>query len=192
MPELSYKSPFLMYISGSLEDFYSLKNIKAEYYEGMIMAQSSATVEHEECFIIIVNQLYNYIKKYELGKVIGSRLLISFGENQKFEPDIVFVSHQNSGRFGYHEFEGVPDLIFEIVSDTTKNYDFTIKRDVYKLNKVPEICFYDLSDYTITIDVLEGKNYISQKIKSERHPSKVIKGFFWDPYGWMKMLKAEL
>ena len=192
MPELSYKSPFLIYISGGLDDFYSLKNVKAEFYEGMIMVQSTATIEHEESFIIIVNQIYNHIRNNESGKVIGSRLITSFGENQKFVPDIIFVSNNNKGIFGNNEFIGVPDMIFEIVSDTTKNYDFTIKRDVYKLNKVPEICFYDLSDYSITIDTLEGNNYISQKIQSDRFPSKTIKGYFWDPYGWKKMLKSEL
>jgi Uma2 family endonuclease len=176
----SLKPPFLLYISGGLEDFYKLDEFKADYLEGMIMVQSSATVAHERCFMNIATALATHAKRHNLGEVLGSRLIVMFDEEKRFEPDIFFVSNMNIGKFGEHEFNGIPEMVVEIMSETTKKYDLTVKRDNYKENFVDEIVFVDPDANEILIDQLKNNEYKSRVVReNDAVESGVMKDFFW-------------
>ncbi|MFP4528966.1 MAG: Uma2 family endonuclease [Candidatus Kapaibacterium sp.] len=176
----SLKPPFLLYISGTVEDFNKLEEFKADYLEGMIMIQSSATVKHERCFMDIATAMAAHAKRTGAGEALGSRLIAMLDKDKRFEPDIFFVSKRNIGKFTEHEFMGVPDLIVEIMSETTRKYDLTVKRDAYKAAYVPEIVFVDLDAEEIFIDILKDGEYTTMvAAEGDAVESSVLDGFHW-------------
>lgn len=185
LPEESLKPPYLLKIWGNLEEYFSLDEIKSDYIEGLIMAQSSANVLHERCFMKLANLLFLFTTKNQIGEVFGSRLMVSLDENNKFEPDLFFVSHKNTGTLTDLEFVGIPDLIIEIVSEITQNYDLTVKREIYQKFQIPEICFINLAEKTIILDLLEGEHYKSFKVdENGEKASIVLNGFKWNYNAW--------
>lgn len=174
---------YLYFIEGTLEDFYNLDEQKAEFLEeGVLVMHSPASVTHEEVFGEIYVPMRLFVKEKNLGKVLGSRLTIVLGE-RRFEPDIVFISTDNPGEFGEVEFSGVPDLVVEIVSKTTRQYDLKIKREIYREHKIQEIYFIDYLNKTLIVDVLQDDEYVTHTLSAGEFPSAVLKGFAVKCYG---------
>lgn len=169
---------YLLFIEGTLDDFYSLDEQKAEYLEGLIIMQSPASLAHEEIFGDILMRMRSFVKEKNMGKVLGSRFTVVLDKQYRFEPDIVFISNENKGIFTEYEFVGVPDLVVEILSKSTKKYDLTIKRELYSKYKIRELYFIDPIDKLIYIESLENDSYKSVNLKSgNAFESKVIEGF---------------
>lgn len=176
-----YDGPNLITISGSLEDYYSIGDTKADYYNGMIFMQSSAIVIHEEVLIRTAYYLYDFISEYRLGRLFGPRLMVIFENDMRFMPDLFFVSKGNSGRFTKNEFIGTPDAIVEIITDVTRSYDLSVKKDCYENKKVPEIILADIGEKNFIMNKLENDEYISINMNNKVVPSMAIKGYRWKP-----------
>ena len=139
--------------------------------------QSPASVKHERIFRNISTQFHNYVIKNNFGEVLGSRFTIAFDKDFRFEPDVVFISKDNKGIFAEYEFSGIPDLVIEIMSKTSKNYDLKTKREIYRQYKVKEIYFIDYIEKEVIIDILEEDKYGCLTLKfSEPFKSTVLKG----------------
>jgi Uma2 family endonuclease len=159
---------FLIMYRASLDEFYCLEEEKADYLNGMIVINSPASIQHEDIFCSLIVKMRSYAQNNNLGKVLGSRALIVLGNDYRFEPDIVYISNKNKGEFKEFEFEGVPDLVIEILSKSTKKYDLNIKRPIYQEFRVKEIIFIDQETNEKVIDILNEDNiYNSYELKSD-------------------------
>ena len=92
---------------------------------------------HSKLKAEIFDVLYRRVKQSGLGHVVSDRFRVSCPEAEvSAEPDIVFVSHESLGEGRarlvpgsknepgrYVELEGPPDLIVEIVSDSSVDKD---------------------------------------------------------------------
>ena len=56
---------------------------------------------------------------------------VVLSENNVFQPDIMFVSNENSKIITEKNITGAPDLIIEILSPATGYYDLTEKKEIY-------------------------------------------------------------
>ena len=170
----------LVFEEGTLTDYYDLSEEKAEYLsEGMIVMNSPASFQHETIFCNLLILLGNYCKKNNMGNVLGSRFTIILGEN-RFEPDIVFISKNNKGNWTEYEFKGIPELVIEIVSKTTHDYDLIKKRNIYKEYKINELWFVDYTNNKVIVDKLTNDKYetinynFKEKVKSSIFPELEI------------------
>lgn len=105
----------------------------------------------------IVGVLYNRVKRTKIGDLFVDCTRISSIEGDvSAEPDVVFVSHESidagrvklvpkaSGEPGrYIEIEGAPDLIVELVSDSSVAKDTTRLPEAYFKAGVPEFWLAD-------------------------------------------------
>ena len=176
---------YLLTFEGTLEDYYKLEEKKAEYIDGIIIMHSPASVTHERISVEILTRLNLFVKSNSLGEVLGSKLAIAIGD-RRFEPDIVFISRDNSGKFGEFKFFGIPDLVVEIISKSTKHYDLKIKREFYREHKIPEIWFVDYNEKIFIADILKSGGYETVEINDGMYESAVLKGFklrLWDDLG---------
>ncbi len=55
-----------------------------------------------------------FVKKHQIGKVYDAPYDVVLGENNVFQPDIMFVSNENSKIITEKNITGAPDLIIEI------------------------------------------------------------------------------
>ena len=76
--------------------------------------------------------LLQHAENNELGEVFGSPIDVYFGEEDTFQPDIIFVSKERLHLIGQTKIEGAPDLVIEILSPSTAYYDLGWKYKVYE------------------------------------------------------------
>lgn len=132
----------------------------------------------------LLTEMHLFVRQHDLGEVLGSRYTVVLG-NHRFEPDIVFISINNPGKFTELEFIGTPDLVVEILSKTTRDYDLNTKRRIYQQHRIPEIVFIDLPQQHVVIDFLEAGKYRTRRSSRKKIISKVPRGFefggYWSP-----------
>lgn len=92
---------------------------------------------------------------------------VHFDEDNIFQPDVIYIARERLDiiRDGY--VFGAPDLVVEIVSDSTGRRDKTIKKDVYERYGVKEYWLADPIYRTIDQFVLREGRYELAATKTE-------------------------
>jgi Uma2 family endonuclease len=100
--------------------------------------------------------MQEWVRKHRLGVVLGVpfdiRLPKQIGD--PVEPDLVFFRRGNQPRPGDPYFQGVPDLIVEVLSPSTRHRDRGIKLEAYRDAGVPEYWLVDSKARTVVVQVL--------------------------------------
>ncbi len=94
---------------------------------------------HQEISFNLEYQLRSYIEKHPIGKLYHAPFDVQLDEYNVFQPDIVFISAENSDILTDAGAEGAPDFIVEILSPKTARLDRDNKRRVYATSGVREL-----------------------------------------------------
>ena len=68
-----------------------------------------------------------------------------------YQPDLLFVSAERRHLIEHLGITGAPDVVIEILSDSTRRHDLRNKLPVYVSAGVREVWIVDLDDATITV-----------------------------------------
>jgi Uma2 family endonuclease len=180
LEQLLSKQDSLITVVGGLEGFYALEETKADFVNGYIHIQMGASVIHERVFSKIFLQLGLFVNQNQLGEIFGSRLSVGISGDYHPEPDIFFVAKSNAGKYGNDGFNGIPDVVIEIISPSTRKLDLEEKRPLYQQSLVPEIYFIDFEEKVVIIDVLEKGDYVSHTLHSGTFASRILSGLAWE------------
>jgi Uma2 family endonuclease len=98
----------------------------------------SPRLHHQAIVANLFRALIAYIDPRELGDVFFAPLDVVLAEGcQELQPDLIFISNDNAG-IKREWIDGVPDLVVEVVSPTSKKTDTKIKKDIYERHGVSE------------------------------------------------------
>lgn len=127
-----------------LEVFKNLpEGTPAQLIKNNIVMSPSPLFRHQDILNVINNQLFNYAKKHDLGKVLVAPMDNYFDDENVFQPDILFVSNERLHVIEEDGLYGAPDLVIEILSPSTAKYDLEEKKDVYERSGVKEYWIID-------------------------------------------------
>ena len=125
------------------------ENDKAEFINGEVIMHSPAKRKHLLISGYLHNILSNYITKFDLGVLLVEKAMVSLGRND-YEPDLCFFSKEKASKFSQKTMIfPAPDLVIEILSESSKKRDRGIKFEDYELNKIPEYWIIDPETETI-------------------------------------------
>jgi Uma2 family endonuclease len=85
----------------------------------------------------------NYLERHPLGRIFLSPLDVILSDYDVVEPDLLYVSHQRDDALTGTHVRGVPELVIEIASKSTRKRDDTIKRRLYERVGVSEYWIVD-------------------------------------------------
>ncbi len=93
---------------------------------------------HQDVLLALGSELREHILKHTLGH-IWLELDVHLPNNRVYIPDLVFLTRAHLDRLSPEDgkIHGVPDLVVEIFSPTTKRRDKTTKKNVYHRAGVP-------------------------------------------------------
>ena len=102
-----------------------------------------------------------------------------FGIGTPVQPDVVFFRKANEPDWEEQSFDGVPDLVAEVLSPRTRSRDRKVKLQAYQDAGVPEYWMADPSSRTVEVHVLRDGRYIEHCRGGigERVRSAVLPGF---------------
>jgi Uma2 family endonuclease len=111
----------------------------------------------------VARHIDEYVTQHDLGVVFGSSTGIDLPSGDTLQPDCSFVSHQrllDQPRAPTKLFlKVVPNLIVEILSDSTAQRDRTEKKALYEQNGVDEYWLVDPVRRRITVFALSANGY---------------------------------
>jgi len=181
--------PKLLFLEGVSEALYDAltaleEDVKAELLDGVMVVHSPEKTRHEQefRFLFVLMNLFAYAHHW--GEVLGSMATVHLGECRRVKPDIAAVRLERAHIITEDAIEGVPDLVLEIVSESTRRYDFGEKRKVYEEAGVPEIWLVDFERKVVMVVRRVGRRYRSEAKSRGILRSQVMKGF-WLRVEWL-------
>ena len=82
---------------------------------------------------------------------------VAIDEHNTFQPDLLFVSHARRHIFDGHGVTGAPDVVVEVLSESTRQRDLAVKLPVYARNGVREMWVADLRARTVAKYIGDGR-----------------------------------
>jgi Uma2 family endonuclease len=164
------------------QEFYDLihENIKAEFINGEIILHSPVMRRHWKISSALSSRMINHVEEHDLGEIGVEKVMIRLTRND-YEPDIVFFRKEKSDLFTENQLLfPAPDLIVEILSESTKKNDRTIKFEDYARHDVKEYWIIDPEKKCVEQYINQNGAYeLYQKLTEKGLlQSIVIDGFF--------------
>ena len=151
---------------------------KVEFINGEIIMHSPVKLRHNNASGNLFALLKAYVQKHGLGYVGHEKLLIALTRND-YEPDICFFAQAKAQTFVPDQVKfPAPDLVVEVLSDSTESVDRGVKFEDYALHGVEEYWIVDPEQESVEQYLLRGERYdLAVKIKTGTIESAVVAGF---------------
>lgn len=162
------------------QEFYEeiTEEVKAEFIDGEVVIHSPARKEHTQATGALYRLLSFYVDAYDLGLVLVEKALVKLSRRD-FEPDVCFFGKEKAKNLpkGTKLFPA-PDLVIEVLSDSTERNDRGIKFEDYALHGVTEYWIVDAEAEFIEQYFLKGSVYeLHAKANNGNISSRVVSGF---------------
>ena len=164
------------------DDYRSLPETGPRYQliDGeLIQMKPTPSTAHQFAVGAIAFSLYQHERDNGGGKVVISPISVFLSVHDVVQPDILFVANGRADRIAHEGVHGAPDLIVEVLSPTTRDFDLGAKKVLYARHGVIEYWVIDLDDQTLSIYRLD-EDVTTPKLRLERDAtltSDVVPGF---------------
>ena len=151
-------------------------NGRFEIPEGYLSATTAPGTRHQAVSLRMAIALLKHIEARNLGRVFQAPYGAVLSRETVIQPDILFVRRERRGMIGPMSLQGAPDLVIEILSQSTREVDLTIKRKIYSRFEIPEYWIVDPGVDTVEVLVWSEMGYASAGVygKSERLSSPLL------------------
>jgi Uma2 family endonuclease len=158
-----------MTITTFLKRYSDYEGDKVELDSGKVHMMGGASPLHEWLIIEISTQFKNYLNGYPC-QPYGSNLYLKTGKNSVREPDVTIICDHS--KFNNKVYEGVPELIVEVVSPSSKFIDLYDKKGEYYRLGVKEYWIV-MSKDEVRVNVWSEDEYIEKVFISHEEILKV-------------------
>lgn len=190
LPEKLRKAdlPYSLRLHGVTEEmFESLvdEDVRAELIDGAMIVHSPVSFRHDRVGNFVRSLLLFFTDEKDLGIVNGPDALVRLAANRQFAPDAYFVAkEQLPDPVPEKVFNGVPDLVLEILSPSNRDHDLEVKRPAYRKAGVGEIWIIDPESQEVLVDRKRKRGYTTTQTGEGRIASSVLSGF-WIEAAWL-------
>lgn len=152
--------------------------MKAEFVDGEVVLHSSARNVHLDVTYNVATLLGSYVRAKQLGEVKIEKCLVVFPRND-YEPDVVFFSEAKTAGLKHDTMKfPIPDLVVEVLSESTEERDRGVKFQDYEAHGVSEYWIVDAEIGVLEQYILEdGKYRLRMKSGSGTLASVAVDGF---------------
>jgi Uma2 family endonuclease len=130
-----------------------------ELIEGELFVSAAPNTEHQRTTGRLFRRLADHVEEHDLGEVFVAPYDVVLDASTVLESDTVFVSKARQSIIKPACIEGVPDLVVEVLSDSSRTIDRFVKRDRYAEFGVPEYWLLDPVEPRIEVLRLEAAKY---------------------------------
>lgn len=164
----------------TLEEFESLpEGTPCQLIDGKIVMTPSPVPYHQKISIHISMRLNAFVDEKEIGEIFTAPLDIEFSGQDILQPDIFFITTEHASVIGEKRIIGPPDLIVEILSESTAYLDLRYKKNLYEKSGVREYWIVDPLEKSVEVFILQDNAYrLDQRITGEGSVcSRLLEGF---------------
>lgn len=150
------------------KDYLNIPDDKRyELIGGELMMTPSPIPYHQWISKNIEYEIERFVREKKLGKVFDAPCDVYLDEENVVQPDILFISQERTHIIGKNNIQGAPDLVIEILSESTAYTDLMKKKRLYAKSGVKEYWIVDPDGKTIEIYCLKEGVFVLAKSFSE-------------------------
>ena len=145
--------------SWTYEDYVRLPDDGRRYevIRGFLYVSPAPSLPHQYTVGQLVYFFIAFVRERQLGVVLGAPFDIRLPERlgDPVQPDILFIRRENQPDGDAPRFDGVPDLVVEVLSPGNWRYDRNTKLSAYRDAGIPETWLVDPAARTVEVFVLD-------------------------------------
>jgi len=115
---------------------------------------------HQRILRKLIKAFDSFLEKQKMGEIFLSPTDVVLSDLDVVEPDLLFIASKNSHIITEKNIQGAPDLVVEILSESTRKTDEIIKRKLYEQYGVQEYWIVDPELEMVKIYCMTGKGYV--------------------------------
>lgn len=119
--------------------------------DGELVLAAAPVLKHQRILGELFAILRMFVISHRLGEVFIAPCDVFLSEYDVVQPDILFVSNGRSGIITEANLQGAPDLVVEILSPSTAQYDLGYKQTLYSRHGVREYWQVDPDAETVAV-----------------------------------------
>ena len=149
-----------------------------ELIEGELLITPSPVPRHQRISKKIAFVLEKFVTENDLGEIFYAPCDVYLDDENVVQPDILFISKERLDIIGEKNIQGAPDLVIEIISESSAYRDFVQKKKLYAKFGVKEYWIVIPEQESIEIYVLKDSAYTLHNTcgKDETPESCILKG----------------
>ena len=128
---------------------------RMELIDGKVVAMSPGGTANHNAIILNFSFLFRYYLHGKPCRPFGDGMNLYLTKKDHFIPDFMIVCDKNKIKGGGHHVEGAPDLVIEVLSPSTAQYDRGHKKNVYERCGVREYWIVNPVERSVEQYVLE-------------------------------------
>lgn len=130
-----------------------------EILGGELQVTPAPWPKHQDVSRNLEYMLLQYVQQHASGKVYYAPIDIIVDPHNIVQPDIIFISADRLDIIGEKNVQGMPDLIIEILSPSTRHKDRVLKLRVYASHGLKHYWIVDPDEQTLEALELEGQSF---------------------------------
>ncbi len=102
-------------------------NKRIELFDGDVIMTAMPDFSHQHTAFELAVAMRDSVKRTKLGVVLGNPMDVVLSPYMVFQPDVSFISNERAEINDGTRINGAPDLVVEVLSESTEERDRTIK-----------------------------------------------------------------
>ncbi len=135
-----------------------------ELVEGGLRVVPSPSMFHQKVSARLWRALQQWVEDRRLGEVYYAPSDVVLSEHDVVQPDILLIAQGRLEIVKKENVQGAPDLVVEILSPSTEEWDRTTKRQLYASYGVRELWLADPGRHEIEVAVLQGQELVTDGV----------------------------
>lgn len=133
-------SPKLTY-----EDYILIPNDgkRHEIVDGEHYVTAAPFVRHQRLVVRLTILVGGFIREHRLGELLIAPTDVILSPHDIVQPDLLFISSEKAPILTEKNVQGAPDLVIEILSESTRHLDEVLKRQAYEQFGAREYWIFD-------------------------------------------------
>ena len=167
----------------TVKDYMSTPNDKRyQLLDGEMIVAPSPITKHQDIVARILMALSQFVTQHRLGRVFVAPLDVVLSNHDVVQPDVLFVSNERSAIVTEANIQGAPDLVVEILSPGTAEYDRGYKQALYGRHGVREYWLVDPDAETLEVLTLgeQGLETIATYTRRQTLKSELLEGLLME------------
>jgi Uma2 family endonuclease len=134
-----------------------------ELIEGDLLMTPSPVTRHQRISRKILIALDNHVTNNDLGEVFDAPFDVYLDNENVVQPDVLFVSKERMDIIGEKNIQGTPDLVVEIISESTAYRDLVQKKKLYVRFGVKEYWIVLPEESSVEVYILKDNTFVLHK-----------------------------
>ncbi len=130
-----------------------------EIIDGEHYVSPAPTPKHQRVSMRLSIRVGGFVEQRRLGEVFASPIDVLLSRHDVLQPDLLFISHERATILKDKNIQGAPDLVVEILSESTRKLDERLKLARYELLGVREYWIVDPLADRIHVFRPEGESF---------------------------------